>query len=228
MSDILIQIPDDTIVALKCLPKDITSKRKHHTCSSQIMHMNHSLSLGFISFVLLISLTGVCIADDAPGSLVYIQGGESSIVNGSDGVYVITVKDIVPYFHIADGEKSNLIPVERLNNSTSLLNAALVLSSTADETVVMVRVVNLLLSDGNKVLTLQVDPLGYYEGALLTSFNDKKQDIDVITDNPIRTGVFLENIGAPLENDNVCTCICSDGSCDPKYTGWLCGAGCPR
>ena len=193
------------------------------------MYMNRRLLLGFIGSILLISLAGICVADDAPSYQVYIQGGESSITNGSDEAYIITVKDITPYFHIADNEESNLIPVERLNNQASSLNAALVLAGDSDESVFMVRVINMSLSDGNKILTLKVEPLEYYDGVLLNLFNQKKQEIDLISDNLfIHTGVYLESMGEPLKNDNACTCVCSDGSCDPKYTGWLCGAGCPH
>ncbi|MFH0966216.1 MAG: hypothetical protein V1862_00825 [Methanobacteriota archaeon] len=151
--------------------------------------MNHFLSLGFISSLLLVSLAGICVADNAPGYLVYIQGGESSIMNGSDGAYVITVKDIVPYFHTTNGVINSLIPVERLNNPTSPLNAALVFSDKGNESTVMVRVTNISLSDGNKVLTLQADPLEYYDGELLKSLYDRSRSLEMLI------GSTLPNLG---------------------------------
>ena len=72
---------------------------------------------------------------------------------------MITVNDVVPYFHLADGNKSSLIPVERLTNVTFPLNAAVVFSGADNETAFMVEVSNLSLSDGNKSLTLLVKPL---------------------------------------------------------------------
>ena len=67
--------------------------------------MNHHVLVGFICLFLLISLAGLCIADESPGYMVYVQGGESSITNGSGGVYMMTVKDIVPYFYLTNGVK---------------------------------------------------------------------------------------------------------------------------
>ena len=55
---------------------------------------------------------------------------------------------------------------------------ALVLAGDSDESVFMVRVINMSLSDGNKILTLKVEPLEYYDGVLLNLFNEKKQEID--------------------------------------------------
>jgi hypothetical protein len=163
--------------------------------------MDHSLSLGFISLLLLVSLAGFCVADEAPGSLVYIQGGESFITNGTDSGYVITVKDIIPYFHFTDGEKSSLFPVDLLTNLTYPVNAALVLSSENNETAVMVQVSNMSLSDGEKILILQAEPLKYYEGERLTSYNDKSQSIyELDTLRFSNAGVYLEIEQLPPPN----------------------------
>jgi hypothetical protein len=168
------------------------------------MDMNHFLSLGFISLFLLISLTGICIADEAPGYLVYIQGGETSIAKGSDGAYMITVKDIVPYFYITDGEQSRLLPVELLNRLTYPRNAALILSGADNETTVMVQVENMSQSDENRVLTLQAGPLEYYEGERLTSFYDKSQEINGFIDGQFaRLGVYVEGVRLPLSNQEL-------------------------
>ena len=166
------------------------------------MHMNRNIRLGVICSILLGSLAGFCVADEAPSYLVYVQGGESSITNGSDGAYVITVKDIIPYVHIADGEKSSLKLVERLTNLTYPMNAALVLSGADNETTVMVQVANVSLSDENKILTLQVDPLKYYEGERLNSFNDRKQSIKAVNGLRFtRTGVYFEVVKESPAND---------------------------
>lgn len=72
----------------------------------------------------MISLAGFSITEGAPGYVVYVQVKESSITNGSNGVYEIHVKDIFPYTHIAEGKKSHLIPVDILTNLTNPMNAA--------------------------------------------------------------------------------------------------------
>lgn len=166
--------------------------------------MNHCLSLGFICSFLLISLAGFCIADEVPRYLVYVQGGESSITNGTDGAYEITMKDITPYFHITDEKKSNLVPIEVLSNLTYPMNAALVLSSVDNETTVLVQVANMSLSDGNKVLTFQTEPLEFYEGKLLKSFNENKQDYTLPNEQFARAAVYLESVKAAPENDAHC------------------------
>ncbi len=165
------------------------------------MYMNHCRSLGFISLFLLVSLTGYCVADEAPGYLVYVQGGESAITNGSDEMYVITVKDIIPYFNITNGQKSSQIHVELLPKLTYPMNAALVLSGVDYETTVMVQVANVSFSDGNKILTLQADPLEYYEGTLLSEYNEQKSKLDpgnygasqIVMDSPIRVAENSDN-----------------------------------
>ena len=132
--------------------------------------MNRSLLLGFISLFLLVSLAGYCVADKAPTYVIYVQGGESSITNGTNGAYVITVNDIVPYFHVTDGEKSVLLPIKSLRILTCPMSAALALSGTGNETTTLVQVANVSLSEGNKILTLQVNPLKFYEGEVFKSF----------------------------------------------------------
>lgn len=166
--------------------------------------MNHWLSLGFICSFLLISLAGFCVADEAPSFLVYVQGGECSITDGTDGVYEITVKDIIPYYHLTDEKKSSLVPIEALSNLTIPMSAALVLTSVDNETTVMVQVVNMSLSDENKVLILQADPLEFYEGERLTSFNKNKQGFPLGDEQFARAAVYLESVTAPSSNDVRC------------------------
>jgi len=167
------------------------------------MHMNRYLSLGFICSLLLISLAGFCVAEEAPSYLIYVQGGESSITDGTDGAYEITVKNIVPYFYITNGEKSSLIPVVLLPNMTYPMNAALVFSGEGNETTFMVQVAYVSLSDGNKILTLQADHLEYYEGEMLKSFNDKREDFNVFNDGRfISAGVYLESEQLPTSNND--------------------------
>ena len=132
-------------------------------------------------------------ADEVPSYLGYVQGGESTITDGTNGTSVITVNDLIPYFHLADGNKSSLIPVERLTNMTNPMNAAMVFSGAENETTFMVEVSNLSLSDGNKVLTLHVKPLEFHEGELLKSFTSKKNELNTIkTGKSGNVGIYIE------------------------------------
>ncbi|MFH0966703.1 MAG: hypothetical protein V1862_03345, partial [Methanobacteriota archaeon] len=49
---------------------------------------------------------------------VYIQGGASTVTNGSDGNMVITIQDVIPYFNLAYRDKSHLTPIEQLTKVT--------------------------------------------------------------------------------------------------------------
>ncbi|MDD1727831.1 MAG: hypothetical protein LUQ50_02030 [Methanospirillum sp.] len=171
--------------------------------------MMNQIRCGVICSVLLVALAGFCIADEAPGYLVYVQGGEGSITNGSDGATVITVKDIVPYYHITDNEKSSLIPVERLANLPYPLSTALVFSGDDNETTFMVQVSQLSLSDGNTVLTLQVEPLPYYEGDRLASFTSKGLKT-LVESQYTKSAIYMDMAGTPPENGCPPTFCCGD------------------
>lgn len=49
---------------------------------------------------------------------IIYSGWETTITDGTDGGMVITIQDIIPYFHFADGERSRLLPIEQLVNYT--------------------------------------------------------------------------------------------------------------
>ena len=164
--------------------------KKIYLCKVAIKIMNYCLTFGFICSLLLVSLAGVCMAAESPSYEAYIQGGESSMVNGTDGIMVVTVKELVPYFNIANGKKSLLLPVERLTNITYPVNAAIVFSGADNESTFRVEVSNLSLSERNKALIVQVKPLEFYEGSLLNNFTSEKKNLSVGSINGI--GFYLE------------------------------------
>ena len=132
-------------------------------------------------------------AAESPSYEAYIQGGESSIVNGTDGIMVVTVKELVPYFNIANGKKSLLLPVERLTNITYPVNAAIVFSGADNESTFRVEVSNLSLSERNKALIVQVKPLEFYEGSVLNNFTIEKKELSAGSVGSINgIGFYLE------------------------------------
>lgn len=162
--------------------------------------MNRCILPGFISILMLISLTVLCTADQSPTYVVHIQGGESTVTNVSNGM-VITVKDIDSNVTITRGSQSNLTTIDNLIDITYPLHAAVVFSGNDNESTSMVTVSNLSLSGGNKVLTLQVNPLKYYDGDELNSFAN--ESVDIFTNNVIKnnsTEVFMEIVGTPPTN----------------------------
>lgn len=165
--------------------------------------MNRYVSLGFIFSLLLVLLAGICIADEVPGSMMYIQGGESSITEGLDGEKLITVQDIVPYLQLSVGNKNYLEPVSEFSGITYPLNAAIVVSGCDKESVSLVEIFNLSLSDENKSLQLQVKPLEFYEGSVLKTFENETSGLDTLAvGNCSQTGVYIEVLGSTAENMN--------------------------
>jgi hypothetical protein len=140
-------------------------------------------------------------AEESPSYLGYVQGGGSSITDGVNETYVITINDVVPYFHLANGIKSSLIPVERLTNMTYPINAAMVLSGDANETTYMVEVSNLSWSGESKDLKFVVKPLKYYDGELLKPFTvEGLTSLDNIGLQSTRTGLYFEDKTLPPTN----------------------------
>ncbi|MDD1724669.1 MAG: hypothetical protein LUQ07_06035 [Methanospirillum sp.] len=98
--------------------------------------MNLNIPLGFICLLLLVPSGGFCIAEESPGYVGYIQGGEASVTNGTGGNMVITIQDIIPYCHVPDSGQSYLVPVAGLTNSSFPLNAAWVFYGADGESLV--------------------------------------------------------------------------------------------
>lgn len=172
--------------------------------------MNRYQSFKLISLLLMILFTGVCMADEAPSSLVYVQGGESTITDGSDGMYVLTVQDVIPYIHVTDGVRSHLEPVQLLPVFTYPINAALVLSGADGESVSLLKISNATTLKDKKELTLKVTPLQYYDGQMLKSFANESKGIDTFKDGKHNeTAIYFEMNQKPLVNS--CSYPCPMG-----------------
>ncbi|MFH0967667.1 MAG: hypothetical protein V1862_08305, partial [Methanobacteriota archaeon] len=99
--------------------------------------MNRCVLLGFIGILMLVSLTVCCIADQSSSYIANIQGGESTITNGSGGM-TITVQDVSSNVTIISGTQGNMTTIDRLTNVTYPLNAAVVFSGNSNESTSMV------------------------------------------------------------------------------------------
>jgi len=173
--------------------------------------MGHCRQLGILCSLVLVLCTGFCSAAESPSAAIYTQGSESAITNGTNGM-IITVKDVVPYFHITDGVESKLVPVESLTDISHPVQAVVKLFNAENETNSIIQVSNLSLSDENKVLTLDVTPLEFYDGEMLKPFvngqtplsNEKIGEYN-------RAGIYLEAVWeAPSNALNCVPCFCCD------------------
>lgn len=173
--------------------------------------MGSCVQLGILCSLVLVFCTGFCSAAESSSALIYIQGSESAITNGSDGM-IITVKDVVPYLHITDGKESKLVSVESLTNISYPVQAVVNLFDAENETNSIIQVLNLSLSDENKVLTLNVNPLEFYEGERLKSFvNGQTPLSDEKIGEYNRASIYLEAVWeAPSNALNCVPCFCCD------------------
>ena len=126
--------------------------------------------------ILFLSLAAISTADTIPAEIAYVQGGHYEMSNGTDGMSELTITDIIPYFDITNGNSNQLIPVKNLSDIITPVNAALVLSDSGNETVALVTISNITLSDSMDMV-LQVKPLEFYDGETLKTFNQVRSDL---------------------------------------------------
>ncbi|OQA59207.1 MAG: hypothetical protein BWY45_00882 [Euryarchaeota archaeon ADurb.Bin294] len=173
--------------------------------------MGYCRQLGIFCSLVLVFYTGFCSAAESSSAVIYIQGSDSAITNGSDGM-IITVKDVIPYFHITDGKESKLVPLESLTDITYPVQAVVNLFNAENKTNSVIQVLNLALSEDNKVLTLNVNPLEFYDGEMLKSLAN---GLTPLSDEKIgeynHAGIYLEAVWeAPSNALNCVPCFCCD------------------
>ena len=186
--------------------------------------MDHGLMGGLLCLFLLVSLAGFCIADEAPGYSVYIQGGESSMTEDADGLMLVTIQDVVPYICLEFEKGDRLLPISDVTIFQFPLNAALAFSGTDGDSVSLIQISNLSLSDDNKELTLQINPLEFYEGEMLKGYAHDAIAIEKIsTETQKSIGVYLEvpaqtpsniRVGCYYESNCIYKCV--------GYIGYYC------
>jgi hypothetical protein len=160
---------------------------------------------------------GVSIADETPSYVAYIQGGETSITDGTDEIIELTVKDIVPNLYVSEKDYGILVPIDILNTLTYPVSAVLLFSSTEDESTSLVEILNLSLIGENKDFTIKVKPLEFYEGERLKSFHSESTGLNTINlTTKSFTGIYIELKGNSIENGSDPECV---RRCQERYPG---------
>lgn len=159
--------------------------------------MNLSWLPGVFFSILAISLgIGACTAEDNTEYLVYLQGGVSSLANGTNGTMVLTIADAIPYYGMNVVNRTILMPMDATSPYVLPLNAALVLNGPDGESVYLVEITTWSFDNDKNILTFDITPLEFYEGKELTKFTDVKQDLGPDTvGKELSTGVYLEITG---------------------------------
>jgi len=154
----------------------------------------------------LLSLAGFCVADEAPGYTLYIQGGESSITEDTDGMITIKIQGIVPYFHLEFEKEKQLLPIGDISRYSLPVNAAIVSYGSDGDTTSLVQISNLSLSDENRVLTIQMKLLEFYDGDVLKDYAKDSKNLDITENEPnFEIGIIIE--GASVTPENALPCI---------------------
>ncbi|MBN1165525.1 MAG: hypothetical protein JXA44_00160 [Methanospirillaceae archaeon] len=171
--------------------------------------MNRYRTCGLLTVILLFSLTGFCIADETPIFLAQIQGGESTVAGGTDEMMVISIENYAPYFNITEGNATYSVPLEQRTTISWPLHAAILFTNDEKDTASLVTVANLSVSEEENILTLQVAPLPFYEGELLTTLAEEFVELDTMQGETFRnTRVYLEMEKPKAENEPYC---CPEG-----------------
>lgn len=176
--------------------------------------MNSFRTFGFFCVLILVTLPGICGAEETPLTISYIQGGDSVIADGIDGMMEITVHNVVPYYYYTKEEHNVLLPINGFTTFPCPFNAAIIFSANDNTTISMIKVSNLTISDDNKIITMAVTPLTYYdEGQGLSSFADKYVELTASSsEGSIITQIYAETRLNQSENDYGCDC-CVGWSC---------------
>lgn len=175
--------------------------------------MNSVSICTFFGLVFLLILPGFCVAEEVPGLVAYVQGGNASIKEDPDGSLVLTVHDIIPYFYLKSEKNSYLIPLDGLSGFSYPLNAAVLFSGSDADSGAFVIISNLSLSDENTLLTAHVSPNEFYEGEALKTRIDNQGSLNLTrVQNYPESSIYLEiplipSINTQSMNDDWGLCI---------------------
>jgi len=147
-----------------------------------------------ISLLLILIIFGSFgIADETPTTLAYIQGGNVSIINDTNGQQEIVIEDVIPYLFHGTCEKGILVPIHLLTGYQRPFNAFLTFFTDKIIGGTMVKVEDLSIDETTKKLSLTTEPLEYYEGTLLKSYVNEIHEITPEQgDTVIITKIHLE------------------------------------
>jgi len=174
---------------------------------------------GFFCVLILITLSDICGVSETPFTISYIQGGDSVITDGTDGMMEITVNNGVPNYYFTKEDHNVLLPINGFTKFPCPFYAAIIFSGNDNITISLIKVSNLSLSDDNKILTMAVTPLIYNdEGEGFSSFADKDVELSVRSSEGSKlTQIYVETRLNQSENDYGCDCC----------VGWAC-YNCPN
>ena len=155
----------------------------------------------FLGFLMICFIIGSCSAEENTDYIAFFQGGATALSEGTNGTMVLTVNDVIPYYHIPVVNRNVLMPLETESPYQLPLNAAIVLNGADGEAVFMEKVISWVYSSDEKTLTLDIKPVEFYEGTVLKDFFEAKQDLTVENvGKELSSGIYLEVVKGTPEN----------------------------
>ena len=156
--------------------------------------MESGRDVGFFLVILIIGIgIGICTAEENAGYVMYLQGGVSTLSEGSHGNMTLTIKDVIPFEVLEVCNRTIIEPMGTDSLYVLPLNAALVLNGKDGESVYLVKTVSWAYNADEKNLTLEIVPLEYYEGGKLTAFTEAKEDLAIEkVGDMLNTGMYFE------------------------------------
>ena len=123
--------------------------------------MNQDMTRGMLLALLIICMgVGSCTAEETTDYISYVQGGVSSLAEGTNGTMVLTIADVIPYYDLQVSNRTILTPLTNNSAYQLPLNAVLVLNEADGETTYLVKIKTWSFDGDNKSLALDVLSLG--------------------------------------------------------------------
>lgn len=155
--------------------------------------MRTYLRSGLIGLIFLISMACVSSTAQSSGYILYVQGGQSTIASGADGIYEITVQDIIPYCVIGDGDEFFLGKTMNLTMGNWSVDAALLMAGSETEIRSIAKISNLSIGEKADTITFQARSLEFYDRELLSHFSGRQDSLNSSTGQDIQhTALYLE------------------------------------
>jgi len=163
--------------------------------------MDRYQGTGLIVLGLLLSLTGICCAADSPEYLAYLHGEESTIVNTTEDMMTITVSNPDTFVNITKDGNTTSTPVSFLTYFSPPIDAVAVFNDKDSKSASIVKIQNLTYSEDKRYLTLQVQPLDYYDRTLLSPYAQETQNLHQLDKKTFtETGLYMEIIKSAPDN----------------------------
>jgi hypothetical protein len=169
-----------------------------------------------IIIILVFSLTLLPVSGDK--TTVSLSGNVSTIASDTNGTYQILISQVNPETPVYEGNNTTSILLEDKLPNEPCSAAILLTNSKGNQTTLMVQASELKYSAQNQTLSFIISPLKFYDGTILSQYNENKSDI--APGEFGNTSVYLE-VGQ-IKVDNGCMYCSGPNQVCVRYEGGCC------